>query len=60
MNFYAKAPVSDASKCKSHLSNMKKKKKNCEPELSYILAELFSMCMKKSCFVGTSDLWTLY
>ena len=24
--------------------------KNCEPELSYILAELFSMCLKESCF----------
>ena len=23
---------------------------NCEPELSYILAELFSKCLKKSCF----------
>ena len=24
--------------------------KNCEPELSYIPAELFNMCMKESCF----------
>ena len=24
--------------------------KNCEPELCYILAELFSMCLKESCF----------
>ena len=24
--------------------------KNCESELSYILAELFNMCMKESCF----------
>ena len=24
--------------------------KKCEPELSYILAELFNMCLKKSCF----------
>ena len=24
--------------------------KNCEPELSYILAELFNMCQEKSCF----------
>ena len=24
--------------------------KNCEPELSYILAELFNMCLKESCF----------
>ena len=24
--------------------------KNCDPELSYILAELFDICLKKSCF----------
>ena len=24
--------------------------KNCEPERSYILAELFSMCLKEFCF----------
>ena len=24
--------------------------KQCEPELSYILVELFNMCLKKSCF----------
>ena len=24
--------------------------KNCEPELSYILAELFNRCLKESCF----------
>ena len=28
--------------------------KNCEPELSYILAELFNMCLKKTCF---PDCW---
>ena len=28
--------------------------KNCEPELSYILAELFSECLKESCF---PDCW---
>ena len=28
--------------------------KNCEPELSYILAKLFSICLKKSCF---PDCW---
>ena len=28
--------------------------KNCEPELSYILAELFNKCLKESCF---SDCW---
>ena len=28
--------------------------KNCEPELSYILAELFNKCLKESCF---SDYW---
>ena len=26
--------------------------KNCEPELSYILAKLFSKCLKESCFTG--------
>ena len=25
--------------------------KNCESELSYILAELFNMCLKESCFL---------
>ena len=24
--------------------------KNCEPDFSYILAELFDMCLKESCF----------
>ena len=28
--------------------------KNCEPELSYILAELFNKCLKESCFL---DCW---
>ena len=28
--------------------------KNCEPELSYLLAELFNKCLKKSCL---SDCW---
>ena len=28
--------------------------KNCEPELSYILAELFNICLKESCF---PDFW---
>ena len=28
--------------------------KNYEPEVSYILAELFNMCLKESCF---SDCW---
>ena len=26
--------------------------KNCEPKLSYILAELFKKCLKDSCFLG--------
>ena len=30
--------------------------KKCEPELSYILTELFSKCLKKSCF---PDCWKL-
>ena len=25
-------------------------RKNCEPKISYILAELFNMCLKESCF----------
>ena len=28
--------------------------KNCEPELSYLLDELFNMCLKESCF---PDYW---
>ena len=28
--------------------------KNCEPEVSYLLAELFNMCLKGSCFL---DCW---
>ena len=28
--------------------------KKCEPELSHIIAELFNMCLKESCF---SDCW---
>ena len=28
--------------------------KNCDPELSYILAELLNMCLKESCF---PDYW---
>ena len=28
--------------------------KNCNPELSYVLAELFNMCLKESCF---PDCW---
>ena len=31
--------------------------KNCDPELSYILAELFDICLKK---VGRSHRWSLY
>ena len=36
--------------------------KNCEPELSYILAELFNKCRKESFFqiVGRFHLWSLY
>ena len=39
--------------------------KNCEPELSYILAELFKKCLKESCFpvfqiVGRFRPWSLY
>ena len=31
--------------------------KNCEPEPSYILAELFNMCLKESCF---PDCWKVF
>ena len=36
--------------------------KNCEPELSYILAEFFNTCLKESVFqiVGRSHQWSLY
>ena len=30
--------------------------KNCEPEHSYILAELFNMCLKESC---SPDFWKI-
>ena len=29
-------------------------RKTCAPEISYILAELFNMCLKESCF---QDCW---
>ena len=36
--------------------------KNCEPELSYILTELFNMCLKDSCFPDCCKVsrWSLY
>ena len=37
--------------------------KNCEPELSYILAELFNKCLKESCspdFWKTSSVVTVF
>ena len=34
--------------------------KNCEPEHSYILAELFNMCLKESCFSRLSHGGSLY
>ena len=33
--------------------------KNCEPELSYILAELFNMCLKKPCFLDCWKFWSV-
>ena len=33
--------------------------KNWEPELSYILAELFNMCVKESCFLDCWKVWLL-
>ena len=36
--------------------------KNCEPELSYILAKLFNMCLKQPCFqiIRRFHWWSLY
>ena len=35
--------------------------KSCQPELSYILAELFNVCLKESCFPDwNSHWWSLY
>ena len=34
--------------------------KNCEPEHSYILAELFNMCLEESCFSRLCHGWSLY
>ena len=36
--------------------------KNCEPELSYVLGELFNKCLKESCFPdrSRSHWWSLY
>ena len=36
--------------------------KNRDPEISYILVELFNMCLKESCFqiIGMSLRWSLY
>ena len=36
--------------------------KNCSPELSYILAEVFNKCLKESCFpdCGRFHQWSLY
>ena len=30
--------------------------KNCEPEISYVLAELFSKCLKEPCFLDCSKI----
>ena len=34
--------------------------KNCEPELSYILAELFNKCLKESCFPDCSKVSSVF
>ena len=37
--------------------------RNCEPEFSYILAEIFNKCLKESCFPGcwkVLSVWSLY
>ena len=50
--------VIDRCNCRSHISGpgciLVVVPKNCEPELSYILAELFNKCLKESCF---PDCW---
>ena len=33
--------------------------KNCEPELSYIPADLFNMGLKKSCFPDFWEVWSV-
>ena len=33
--------------------------KNCGPELSYILSELFNKCLKKSCFSDCSKVFSV-
>ena len=33
---------------------------NCEPELSYILAELFNKCLKESCFPDCSKVSSVF
>ena len=44
----------DSSKAPGPDCNLVVVLKNCEPELSYILAELFNMCLRESCF---PDCW---
>ena len=44
----------DSSKPSSRGSNPVVVLRNCEPELLYILVELFNMCLKGSCF---PDCW---
>ena len=44
----------DSSKASGHNCIPVVVLKNCEPELSYTLAELFNMCLKESCF---PDCW---
>ena len=40
----------DSSKASGPDCNAVMVLRNCEPELSYMLAELFNMCLKESCF----------
>ena len=40
----------DLSKASGPVCNLVVVLKNCEPELYYILAELFNKCLKESCF----------
>ena len=44
----------DSSKASGLVCILVAVRKNCEPELSYLLAELFNICLKESCF---PDCW---
>ena len=49
--FFAKNSNLDSSKVSGPEGILAVVLKNCEPELSYILAELLKMCLKETCFL---------